>query len=106
MASEQDSAVRFITVFEAITFAPLVMVGLLILLAAWLAILEAFSWFWYKLHEYRARQALGHALAQNMDNGSVESGPRRGEGIGNSTEEFLMPVNAVTEERVWWAIYL
>lgn len=74
MASEQDSAVSFITVFEAITFAPLVVVGLLILLAAWLAILEAFSWLLYKLHEYRARRAVGHALAQNMDNGRVENG--------------------------------
>lgn len=73
MASEHDSAVLN-SVSEAIIFAPFIVVGVLILLASALAILEAWSWLSYKFHEYRARRVIDDALAQNMENGMVENG--------------------------------
>lgn len=122
MASEHDFAVLLITVFKAIIFAPLVVVGLLILLASWLAFLDALSWSLYQIHEYRARRAINDAVAQNMDdsmveNGMIESfhmgrqvadmrqGSRPGERAGSNTEELLIPANTFTDGRVWWAIY-
>lgn len=74
MVSEHDSATLASSVFKAIVFAPLVVVGVLILLASWMAILEAWSWLLYKFHQYRARRAIDGAAARNMDSGMAENG--------------------------------
>lgn len=73
MASEHNTAVLDVTFFKAITFAPLIMVGVLILLASWLTILDALAWLLNSLHDYRARRGIDDALAQNMENGMVEN---------------------------------
>lgn len=73
MAYEHDHAILFIRFLKAITFAPLTVVGLLILLASGLALLDAWSWLSYQLHEYRARRRNDDALAQSVENGMVEN---------------------------------
>ncbi|KAL9066269.1 MAG: hypothetical protein Q9161_007645 [Pseudevernia consocians] len=114
MASEHDSDVPN-DFFKFFTFGPLIVVGLLILLASLLTILDALSWLSNKLREYRARRGTDDALAQNMENGMVENrvenrvvedGPRRSEGGESNTEELLVRPNAFTEERVWWKLDL
>ena len=135
MASEHDSDVPN-DFFKFFTFGPLIVVGLLILLASLLTILDALSWLSNKLREYRARRGTDDALAQNMENGMVENrvesrvenrvvedgmieesrtgrqvanmrqGPRRSEGGESNPEELLVRPNAFTEERVWWKLDL
>lgn len=72
MASEHDADVPN-NFFKSITFAPLIVVGLLILLASSLTILDLLSWLSNKLRRYRARRGTDDALAQNMENGMVET---------------------------------
>ena len=73
MASEYDTAILHVTFFKAITFAPLIVVSLLVLLASWLAILGALAWLMSLFHEYRAVRGIDNALAQNMENGMAEN---------------------------------
>ena len=72
MASDHDSAAVF-TTFQAIVFVPSMVVGLLILLASWLTILDALASLSNKFHEYRARQGINHVPAQSTESG-VENG--------------------------------
>ncbi len=132
MGSEHD-ADGPTNLFKAIVFAPLIVVGLLILLLFWLTILDASSWLSNKFRECRARRGTDDTPAQNMESGMIESravesqavengmieysqmsrqaantrqGPRRSGGTGSNTEELLLPPNALTEERVWWKLEL
>ena len=73
MASEHDSPVHVSIWFRAIIFAPLIVVGLLVLLASWLAILSLFSWLSSNFQEYRARRRIDDALAPPEENGMVET---------------------------------
>ena len=73
MASEHDSPVHVSTWFRAIIFAPLIVVGLLVLLASWLAVLSLFSWLSAKFQEYRARRRTDDALTPPEENGMVET---------------------------------
>lgn len=87
MASEHDSAVHLVNFFNAIIFAPSCVVGLLVLLAFWLAILDAFSWLSYKFHEYRARRRIDDALAPDRENGMVENHDIENHGVENGMIE-------------------
>lgn len=107
MNSEQDPSVFLTNFFKAIIFFSLIVVGLLVLLAFWLAIPDALSWLSYKLHELRMRRGIGDALAQNMENGMVENrvvengmieSSRMGRKVANMRQG---PGRG--EERVWWA---
>ena len=73
MASEHDSSVHVSSLFRVIIFAPLIVVGLLVLLACWLAILNLFSWLSSNFQEYRARRRIDDALAPTEENGMVET---------------------------------
>lgn len=73
MASEHDSPVHVRISFRALIFAPLIVVGLLVLLASWLAILSLFSWLSSKIQEYRARRRIDDALARTEENDMVET---------------------------------
>ena len=73
MASEQDSPAAVSISFRALIFAPLIVVGLLVLLASWLAILSFFSWLSSKFQEYRARRRIDNALAPSKENDMVET---------------------------------
>ena len=73
MASEHDSPVQVSNLFRVIIFAPLIVVGLLVLLASWLAILSLFSWLSSNFQEYRARRRIDDALAPTEEIGIVET---------------------------------
>lgn len=73
MPSEQDSSVALVTFFGAFTSGPLTAVGVIILLASWLKILDALAWLSTKIAEYRARRSAENALARSMENGMVEN---------------------------------
>ena len=73
MPSEQDSTVPLVTFFRALTSGPLLVVGVVILLALWLKFLDALAWLSTKLAEYRARRSAQNTLAQSMENGMVEN---------------------------------
>lgn len=74
MASEHDSPTRPDALFSAIIFGPLIMVGLLVLLAFWLAMLEAYSWLSRRIQEWRARRGIAHTRAPSTGNVMVENG--------------------------------
>ena len=73
MASEHDSPVHVSSLVRAIVFAPLIVVGLLVLLASWFAILSLFSWLSSSFQEYRARRRIDDAFAPTEENGMVET---------------------------------
>ena len=73
MPSEHDSSVALVTFFRAFTSGPLIVVGVIILLASWLKILDALAWLSTKIAEYRARRSAENALARSMENGMVEN---------------------------------
>lgn len=73
MASEPEPSVQLINVSNAIIFAPLIVVGVLVLLASWLKILDLWSWLSDKVEEYRARRGNDDAHAPNVENGMVEN---------------------------------
>ncbi|KAM0805274.1 hypothetical protein BDR22DRAFT_884814 [Usnea florida] len=73
MASEHDSPVHVSSLFRVIIFAPLIVVGLLVLLASWLAILNLFSWLSSNFQEYRAQRRIDDDLAPTEENGMVET---------------------------------
>ena len=73
MPSEQDSSVALVTFFGAFTSGPLTVVGVIILLASWLKILDVLAWLFTKIAEYRARRSAENALARSMENGMVEN---------------------------------
>lgn len=72
MDSKHGHAV-LVTIFKAITFAPLIVVGLIILITFGLALLDAWSWLSYQLHEYRAERRIDDALAHSVENGMVDN---------------------------------
>ena len=128
MASEHDPPVHVSSSFRAIIFAPLIVVGLLVLLASWLAILSLFSWLSSHFQEYRARRRIDDALAPTEENGMVETrhvengmwqlswktrqlpnmrlGPQRDGGAESNTEDLRVSVDAFIDGRACWVIDL
>ena len=86
MASEHD-ADGPTNLFKAIVFAPLIVVGLLLLLLFWLTILDATSWLSNKLRDYRARRDTDDTPAQDMESGMVESREAESQAVENGMIE-------------------
>ena len=126
MASDHDSPAHVSISFRAIVFAPLIVVGLLVLLASWLAILSLFSWLSSKFQEYRARRRIDDALApieendmvetRHVENGmwqlswktrqvaNMEQGPQRDRGAESNTEDLWVSDDAFIEGWAYWVI--
>ena len=127
MSSQQHSAIILVAFFRALTFGPLIVVSVIILLASLLRILDALSSLSSRIAEHRARQAIDMTIASSMENGMVQNhvvengrvyqlsiclqvadtrqGPRSGEEVENMPEEVLAPGNALIDERVWWTLF-
>ena len=73
MASEPEPSVQLTNVFKTIIFGSFIVVGAIVLLAAWLKLLEFWPWLCDKVREYRARRGIVDAHAQNAENAMVEA---------------------------------
>lgn len=87
MASEPEPSVQLINVFKAIIFIILIVVGLLVLLAAWLKFLDFWSWLCDKVQEYCARRGIGDAHSRNVEYGMVQNHDGKNGVIDNGMTE-------------------
>ena len=74
MSPEHKFTTIVVAFFKAMSFGPLIVVGVVIVLASWLKILDALSWFLHSFHEYRARRSAEIILVPDLENGIVENG--------------------------------
>ena len=72
MSPEHEFTTFVVAFFRAMSFGPLIVVGVVIVIASWLKILDALSWLLHNLHEYRARRSAEIVLAPNLESGIVE----------------------------------
>ena len=72
MSPEHEFTTFVAAFFRAMSFGPLIVVGVVIVFAFWLKILDALSWLLHNFHEYRARRSAENVLAPDLANGIVE----------------------------------
>ena len=127
MSSQQHSAIILVAFFRALTFGPLIVVSVIILLASLLKILDVLSSLCSRIAEDRARQAIDMTIARSMENGTVQNhvvengrvhqpqlclrvantrqGPGSSEQAGSTPVEVRDTGNALVDERVWWTLF-
>lgn len=73
MASEPEPSVQLNNVFNIIIFGSIIVVGVLVVLASLLKILDLWWWLSNRLQEYRARPSIDDVRAPNVGDGMVEN---------------------------------